>query len=447
MITATLNGNHNSRTRHDDSISAARDRYWKITFGNDLSYVDSIRSKMGQNVVATEGVATAVGSASQSISTAVGDAASTVSGAVTSGASDVRTAVSNVRTAVNDLNTTVGNFKDTYVVKTTDINSSIVDVGTQVQQTRTTVRDTVHNTNQILERIEGAVADTGRNVTQTVKDIDKSVSSILASIWSVDSNISSLAIKVDSFSKVNLEQWSNDKLVMIIDTNVQKVANAIDSLKLDVNLDSVSVIVEHDTILDSIDARLQVRSSQSMQFVEDTLDLASVYSQAFNEAKVDSNIVLDSSVVEDMRSRSYVSGSDVVDPTNVDSVSSVLNSKLDSSRAHYNARSDSMTRSLVDSTLKYSGIDSGGAALRRFFDVPDNGCPRQCLDITLQIPQNLGGGETKIEFSEIVCDKKIIGNYGVLDFVKLVLRILTAYLSLMFIWNAMWYLNTGAKKK
>lgn len=512
-VNANMNANSILAQRQRDSIAAAQERMWKVTFGNNLSYVDSIRARMVSNGQAISGLGTtiengfssvvdavgnisgggsvnmspvvnAIQSASSANTAAVGNAANTVlagvenvghaiysassanSGAIGSAASYIVESTTGAIYSVSSANSQAIGSAASYIVESTDRISTAVSASSREisdavsASSRNIVNaigsmssrddglvDTVHNSNQILERIEGAVADTGRNVTQAVKDIGSDVSLIPASIWSVDSNISSLAIKVDSFTRENLMNWSNDKLVMIVDSNVDKVVDAIDALDLNVDLDSISVIVEHDTILDSIDARLQVRSSQSMQFVNDTLDLARVYSQAFEEAKTDSNVALDSSVVVDMRSRSYVSGSDVVDPTNVDSVSSVLNSKLDSSNAYYNARSDSMTRSLVDSTLKYSGIDSGGAALRRFFDVPDNGCPRQCLDITLQIPQSMGGGETKIKFSEIVCDKKIIGNYGVLDFVKLVLRILTAYLSLMFIWNAMWYLNTGAKKK
>lgn len=430
-IVSTLNSNHRDEMRHQDSISAARDHYWKVTFGDDLSYVESIKNSaesaagsisngFNNTILAvsngTDNVVSAVQNASTSVSTAVGNAASDVSGSVSAGATKVANAVNS---ASSNVSTAVGN--------------AATSVAGSVDNMKSTLRDTLHRGNQIADGIYTAVSDTGRNIPTVVK--------------SIDSQLGDLPSRLDSVFTVDMESWSNDKLKIMMDSNTVKVVDALDNLNVDIQLDSIRVQVPHDTILDSIDARLQVRSSQSMEFVNDTLDLAKVYSQAFDEAKVDTNLALDSSVVIDMRSRYYVNGSDVADPTNVDSVSSVLNSKLDSSKAHYNARSDSMTRSLVDSTLKYSGIDSGGAALRRFFNVPDNGCPRQCLDITLQIPQNMGGGETQIKFSEIVCDKKIIGNYGVLDFVKLVLRILTAYLSLMFIWNAMWYLNTGAKKK
>ena len=433
-IVSTLNSNHREEMRHQDSLAYARNGYWKAVFGNDLSNVDSIRIRLGdvntsvqgvENAVAGVGdavsqnastISTAVQNASTSVSTSVGNAASDVSGSVSAGATKVANAVNS---ASSNVSTAVGN--------------AATSVAGSVDNMKSTLRDTLHRGNQIADGIYTAVSDTGRNIPTVIK--------------SIDSQLDDLPSRLDSVFTVDMESWSNDKLKIMMDSNTVKVVDALDNLNVDVQLDSIRVQVPHDSILDSIDARLQVRSSQSMEFVNDTLDLAKVYSQAFDEAKVDTNLALDSSVVIDMRSRYYVNGSDVVDPTNVDSVSSVLNSKLDSSNAHYNARSDSMTRALVDSTLKYSGIDSGGAALRRFFDVPDNGCPRQCLDITLQIPQNMGGGETQIKFSEIVCDKKIIGNYGVLDFVKLVLRILTAYLSLMFIWNAMWYLNTGAKKK
>lgn len=435
-VVSTLNSNHYDDKRHLDSLALVRDRYWKITFGNDLSYIDSIRSKVEQNVSATQGVASAVGSSTEAITSAVGGAANTVSGTVSAGLSDVRTSVNNVRNAVNHLDTTVKNFKDTYVVKANDINGSIVDVGSQVQQTRTTLRDTVHNTNQILENINSVIADTGRTVTETVKDIDRNMSFIPASIWSIDSNISSLAIKVDSFTKENLISWSNDKLVMIIDTNVQKVADAIDSLKLDVKLDSVSVIVEHDTTLDSIRSDLKAKGNFSLQQNPDTVNFGKIFQQGFDSVKGDTSFTVDSSLSKLINSAFYVEGSDFSDNTNVDSLTSEINRKLDSSNVVHNARSDSLTGAYVDTMMKYSGLKTGAPAVQQFFAQGGNdACPRNCLDLSLTNPFGNHGKPTKIQFSTYLCDMKIFANYSVLDFIKLILRLMTSLLCLMFIWS------------
>jgi hypothetical protein len=85
---------------------------------------------------------------------------------------------------------------------------------------------------------------------------------------------------------------------------------------------------------------------------------------------------------------------------------------------------------------KYSGIDSTGAAVNRLFASQQSGCPTECLDISVDNPFLGGNGKVEIKFSRILCELKIFGNYTFLDFLSVILRLVTSLLCIMMIWNA-----------
>jgi len=424
MVTATLNAINADQKRHNDSLAYARNGYWKAVFGNDLSNVDSIRIRLGDVNTSVQGVenavvgvgdavsqnastiSTAVGNASTSVSTAVGNAASDVSGSVSAGATRVTNAVNS---ASSNVSTAVGN--------------AATSVTGSVDNMKSTLRDTLHRGNQIADGIYTAVSDTGRNIPTVIK--------------SIEGELGDLPSRLDSVFTVDMESWSNDKLKIMMDSNTVKVVDALDNLSVDVQLDSIRVQVPHDTILDSIRSDLKARGDFSLQQMPDTVDFGKIFQQGFDSAKGDTSFTVDSSWSKLISSAYYVDGSDFSDDTNVDSLTSEINRKLDSSNVAHNARSDSLTGAYVDTMMKYSGLSTGAPAVQQFFAQGGNdACPRNCLDLSLTNPFVSGAEPTRIQFSTYLCDLKIFANYSVLDFIKLILRLMTSLLCLMFIWSS-----------
>ena len=164
-----------------------------------------------------------------------------------------------------------------------------------------------------------------------------------------------------------------------------------------------------------------------MQQKPDTVDFGKIFQQGFDSAKGDTSFAVDSSLSKLISSAYYVDGGDFSDDTNVDSLTSEINRKLDSSNVAHNARSDSLTGAYVDTMMKYSGLSTGAPAVQQFFAQGGNdACPRNCLDLSLTNPFVSGAQPTRIQFSTYLCDLKIFANYSVLDFIKLILRLMTS---------------------
>ena len=482
-ITVTMNGNMAAERAHADSLARARDQYWRAAFGDDMSNFNEAVQMMGNLVsVIPEGnaqVVSAVNSASSKNSTDLANATNSI----VASNDQIRIAVVNSISASSN-----------------KIVAAIQSASSYNQDIITTVRDTVHETNRILRTIEEAVGDTGPSIRASVRSLENAVSSLPRSIDSsltvnndrlifavsgssrdvvhavsassvnvanavnsgvsvgneilttvrdtvhetnqilrrMDNTLSSLPRAIDSGFTMSLNQFASDQLVIIMDSNVQKVTDAIEGMNLNVNIDSVRINVPHDTTLDSIKDALKARSDFNMPpAVRDTYDFKKIYKQGFDSAQSDTGYAVDSSLHNLIKSASYVDGSDFdFTELNVDSVTSEINRKLDSSNVALNLMSDSMVRAYADSMMKYSGIDRGAPAIRRFFSQGGTGCPRNCLDITLSNPFFSGAGQTRIDFSTYLCDMHIFANYSVLDFIKLILRLMTSLLCLMFIWNA-----------
>lgn len=414
MVTATLNAINADQKRHNDSLyNAEKNELWKVTFGNDLSYVESIKnsaeSAAGSISNGFNNTILAVSNGTDNVVSAVQNASSNVSGAVTSAGNDIETAVNRVRQSVDQMDANAAG-------RATNLRYDIAAV-------QTTIRDSVHNTNSMLEVVESAVSDTGRKIPTVLK--------------SIDSQLDDLPSRLDSVFTVDMESWSNDKLKIMMDSNTVKVVDALDNLNVDVQLDSIRVQVPHDTVLDSIRSDLKARGDFSLQQKPDTVDFGKIFQQGFDSAKGDTSFAVDSSFSKLISSVYYVDGGDFSDDTNVDSLTSEINRKLDSSNVAHNARSDSLTGAYVDTMMKYSGLSTGAPAVQQFFAQGGNdACPRNCLDLSLTHPFVSGAQPTRIQFSTYLCDLKIFANYSVLDFIKLILRLMTSLLCLMFIWSS-----------
>lgn len=147
--------------------------------------------------------------------------------------------------------------------------------------------------------------------------------------------------------------------------------------------------------------------------------------KAYDSTQIDTSYNKDSSFSEHMKA---VAGQTTLEEsTYADSMVEVLQSKLDSNRNAMNARSDSAVKDYQDSVNKYSGVDSVGRALNNFFSGYSTDCPRDCLDITLNHSLMTKGENSVVRLSYYLCDMKVIGDYSVIDFIKLILRIITAW--------------------
>lgn len=493
---ADVNANSIVERRKQDSIAQAQENMWKVTFGNDFSYistikdgvvnfgdglsslqsansqgfsavVDAIRSASSQQTnvnvnVDMSPVVNAVNSASsqnsvmlshvlsamqESVNSASSLNTASIENAVQSNANAVASAASANRdalysvasanrdaiySAASDIVASNDRIRIAVASNTSSVNDVKSAVNTQGQNIVDAINglasassnnggivDTVHRTNQILESIESAVVDTGKNIP--------------ASIWSLDSTVYNLPMRYDSMTRVSLEQWSNDKLVMIVDSNVKKVTDAIDCLHVDVKLDSVSYVIEH---VDSIKDLMKPTHDYQMNITNDTLDFEKYFRKGFDSALVDTSYDKDTSFLSFYSSVEYADTTAFRDNDNVDSVENAINRKLDSAQAVYNSRSDSLTRAYLDTMSKYSGIDSTGAAVNRLFASQQSGCPTECLDFSVDNPFHAGNGKVEIKFSRILCELKIFGNHTFLDFMSVILRLVTSLLSIMMIWSA-----------
>lgn len=417
-IVSTLNSNYLDEKRHQDSISAARDRYWKVTFGDDLSYIESIKNSaesaasslsLGfENTIlavsnGADRIVTAVQNASTSVSAAVGNAASDVSGSVSAGATKVANAVNS---ASSNVSAVVGN--------------AATSVTGSVDNMKSALRDTLHRANQIADGIYTAVSDTGRNIPTVIK--------------SIEGELGDLPSRLDSVFTVDMESWSNDKLKIMMDSNTVKVVDALDNLNVDVQLDSIHVEVPHDTVLDSIAHSLKTGAEIAMEFANDTLDLSDAFKQGYDSVKADTSYDFDSSGLFPSH-LFFVDGSAIQDTNSFADEAASVAAKFDSSRTAMNNESDSTVKAHADSAMKYSGIEKGGNAMKQLFNRGADGCPRHCLDLSIQNPFGKSAKPVSIPFSTWLCDRKIFGQLSALDFIKHIMRLMTSMLSVMLIWS------------
>lgn len=233
---------------------------------------------------------------------------------------------------------------------------------------------------------------------------------------------------LDSMVSYNIS-FMHDTLQIIMDTTARKVVDAIDSLRMDFK-DSVR-IQPRDTILDSINAALHAAYPKTYGLDVDSIDLPRAFQLGYDTAargEPDSTVPqLDSSWLQMMGNALWADGSVFDSASNFDSLETSISQRLDSARTVYNARSDSMVRRYADTTMKYYGVDSMGGAVRRLFSGYSSDCPRNCL--VLNVPGiSPSAPTTRIDIAHWMCDEQFIAGYTPLQFLKMLLRLLTAYL-------------------
>lgn len=396
-----------------------QDSLWKATFGNDL---DAVRNMQDYIASASSANSEAIAQASSANSQAIGSAASKLSTEIGSAASAVAGAVGNVKNAVNSASSANSQAIASATSQITSVNSqgfgsvasavgdASASLGGKIDNLKNSYRDSVHTSNGFLEGILNAL-DTGGIVNRDLNGIRDAVTGLPAQVGDVYA--------------VSLDNWYNDKLKLTLDENAQKVADAIDSLNLEVKLDSIKIDMPKDSTVDSIYGQLKGRNPFDPNFMQDTLDASGIMQKAYDSTQIDTSYNKDSSFSEHMKA---VAGQTTLEEsTYADSMVEVLQSKLDSNRNAMNARSDSAVKDYQDSVNKYSGVDSVGRALNNFFSGYSPDCPRECLDITLNHDVMTGGKNSVIRFAYYLCDLKVIGNYSIIDFIKLILRIITAW--------------------
>lgn len=398
---------------HDDSL-------WKATFGDGL---DAVRNMQDYIASASSANSESIAQASSANSQAIGSAASKVSTAVGNAASDVAGAVGNVKNAVNSASSANSQAIASATSQITSANSqgfnsvasavgdASASLGGKIDNLKNTYRDSVHTSNGFLLGILNAL-DTGGIVNGDLNGIRDAVEGLPAQVGDVYA--------------VSLDNWYNDKLKLTLDENAQKVADAIDSLHLEVKLDSIKIDVPKDSTVDSIYGQLKGRNTFDPNFMNDTLDASGIMQKAYDSTQIDTSYNKDSSFSEHMKA---VAGQTTLEEsTYADSMVEVMQSKLDSNRQAMNARSDSAVKDYQDSVNKYSGVDSVGRALNNFFGGYSEDCPRECLTIRVSASGITGNQPVTVStIATIFCDWKLFGNLTPIDFIKAIMRILTAW--------------------
>lgn len=450
MLAAVLNGNHADKKRQDslnhassmrkaDSISRTRDSLWRLTFGNNLDAVRNLETFIAS---ASSANSNAIAHASSVNSQAISSAASKISTAVGNASADIVGAVGTMRNTLSDTIHNTNILIETSISASSrgfsQMASAIGSATSSVDAVHSTYMDSVRHTNELLKDIAWGL-DTGSYLNTGMHMLDESILSLPQSI--------------DSMYRLSMDDIWNDKIKVTMDSNAQRIVDAVDSLQLEVKLDSIKIDVPHDTILDSINDNLKSLTAVfepnavfDPRVTTDTLDVASIVRSVYDSTTGDTSLVYDSSFAEHMRqvSANTIDGSDISD-TYVDSVEATLSARLDSSMNEYNLRSDTAVNAYRDSMMKFYGVDSIGDALNNFFGGYSDGCPRDCINIKMTGPAITGGKDVTVNLAYYICDMQIIGGYTVLDFIKLVLKIYTAFLCMTLLLQSV-PLGKGGKK-
>lgn len=396
-----------------------QDSLWKATFGNNL---DAVRNMQDYIASASSANSEAIAQASSANSQAIGSAASEVSAAIGSAASAVAGAVGNVKNAVNSASSANSQAIASATSQIMSANSqgfgsvasavgdASTSLGGKIDNLKNAYRDSVHASNGFLNGILNAL-DTGGIVNRDLNGIRDAVTGLPAQVGDVYA--------------VSLDNWYNDKLKLTLDENAQKVADAIDSLNLEVKLDSIKIDMPKDSTVDSIHADLSKYTAPlNPQVSNDTLDFGRLYGEGWDSSFSDTSLVHDSTLGNEIKSYNWIGGDNYTDSGFVDSVESTLDGKLDSTGLMYNARSDSMTEAYADTMMKYGGLDSAGRALNDFFASQNNSC--QCFDVSVTYSALGADYTSNIRFSQYLCELKLFGELTAIDLMKTVLRIMTS---------------------
>lgn len=474
-----LNANMNAnlalmQSQQEQLALQQQENLWKVTFGNDLSYVHNIENGVWNfNSVASQGFSDVVaaiqsaasngGSASGNVNVnvnmgpvvdAIQSASSRNTSAIASAsslnASAIASATSNLAGGLNSVASLMVVNNDRIHADITSNTSAVENLAVVINSAASyivenmpvpgsasggnmSIVDTVHRTNTFLEKIEGAVVDTGKNIPK--------------SIWSLDSSVNRLPRRIDSLNRITLDLYADDKLKIIVDTNARKVKDAIDtlhgtvrkfdSLRIDLkqSLDSLSIkidtVVVKSPVLDSVlavgsydttsvyDAYLNGHDTSAVQFMNDL-------GSSLDGALADSTYtgIFDNSAVSDSSLLQYRIPS-------LDSLHQVLRANVDSSESALADTMESWFRKLKNDFVLVNFDSAIIAPLGA--KVPNtNTCPESCFAIDMSAA---GGPFASIRNMTWGLCKPLIGNLNVLEFIRLLLRIVTA---LTCVYIGMW---------
>ena len=423
QLAAVMNGIANKDTLNRQKVHQIdrnhQDSLWKATFGEGL---DAVRNMEHYIASASSANSQAIASAASQITSANSYALSANSQAISAMAENLSGKLTTLNNSVKSASSANSQAIASATSQITSANSqgfnsvasavgdASASLGGKIDNLKNTYRDSVHASNGFLNGILNAL-DTGGIVNRDLNGIRDAVDGLPAQVGDVYA--------------VSLDNWYNDKLKLTLDSNAQKVADAINNLELIVTLDSIKVDVPKDSTVDSIYGQLKSKNAFDPQYMQDTLDATGIMQKAYDSTQIDTSYQKDSSFSEHMKS---VAGQTTLEEsTYADSLVEVMQSKLDSNRQAMNARSDSAVKDYQDSVNKYSGVDSVGRALNNFFSGYSTGCPRECLNIVLNHGLMTKGENTTIPLAYYICDLQVIGNYTVIDFLKMILRIITAW--------------------
>lgn len=423
---ADMNSGFVNSRKHQDSL-------WFATFGENLDAVRNFRQYIADLAVLQREM---VDSASSANSYMIASASSTNSRAIASASSQLTSAIGSASSANSQAIEVLG---DRITTRLTNISNNITSASSE-------------NSNAVVSQIQATDFNVTSSLTSVKSSVDNMRSSYRDSVHEGNSMLRAIFSALDTGGIVNRDingvrdaiVWNNDRLVVAMDSNATRVADAIDNLQVEVKLDSISVNmpdsfvvnVPHDTILDSINDNLksltsmfEMKSEHEFQVRTDTSDFGTIMRTVYDSTSGDTSMVYDSSFSEHMKqvAGTTIDGSDVAD-SYVDSVESTLSSRLDSSMAAYNLRSDTAVIAYKDSMLRFYGVDTIGDALNDFFSGYSGSCPRECLKIELTGAAILAGQTSTIDFGYYLCELQLIGGYSALDFIKLVMKIYTAFL-------------------
>ena len=353
----------------------------------------------------------AIGSASSQISGVVDNqnivitsAASGVQSAVAQGAANIVTAIHGTTSAVNS--------------NTAAIQSASSVLGVRIQENTSAISAG----NVVLESVDSKVGAIVGQISQANSEREKFYGYMR----------DTLQTDLDITLRGALDYHSDNVIVPAIQTQTQAIVQALDTLRVDVQVDTVHV--------DSVSIRATTVLTQDAHVVYDTADFESLWQQGYSYGR--DSVLIDSSGGSGIDTTNMYDGQWVED-TSVDSIEATLPAKFDSAAAKANVRSDSMTREYAEKLLRVSGIDSAGKELKELFGGYSQGCPRECLRINVQRVGVLP--PVSIHLDTIVCDFHFAGGYTLIDFMKLVLRLLTSMFCVMMIWNLMVKLGGGKK--
>lgn len=258
----------------------------------------------------------------------------------------------------------------------------------------------------------------------TTSAVNSAYSSLATKIQESTTAIQSLPRQTDSVISINFDSYY-DRITPVMAQQTEAIVNALDSVKVSV---------------DTVTVKATTSLTQDAHVVYDTTDFEQLWLQGYGHGQ--DTISIDTSMGSGIDTTNMYDGSWVQD-SSVDSIEALLPAKYDSIRSKANVRSDSMTREYAEKLMRISGVDSAGKEIKELFSGHPDGCPRDCFRVNVQRVGILPA--VSLHLDTVVCDIQFAGGYTLIDFMKLVLRLMTSIFCVMMIWNLMVKLGGGKK--